>query len=316
MNYFDILLAKKLEDDRDPKVEGLSVTENGRYHEDGVVYDPVIVNVNPTLKTKSITQNGTYQASSDNADGYSSVNVNVEGYKISEVSGLPSSIASFSDGSNLPMPKLKCSIEAVQSGSGDPSPTNIRPISGWDEANITVADDDTDPTVSNVYTIDLNGTRYGGTLDVVSGVLTVTYAKIGLADISKSKYGSYQYGIRTITTFFDSIPNSSLLTGMSNTFALSDSGESYNVDKCSIVFANGNSKTSFLISTQASGLSADASVTEIDAWLRSIDAYIVYELATPLTIQLTPTAVKSLLGTNNLFADCGDVVEASYWEEL
>lgn len=33
----------------------------------------------PTLITKNITQNGTYNASSDNADGYSSVDVNVSG---------------------------------------------------------------------------------------------------------------------------------------------------------------------------------------------------------------------------------------------
>lgn len=33
----------------------------------------------PVLVTKSITQNGTYNASSDNADGYSQVTVNVSG---------------------------------------------------------------------------------------------------------------------------------------------------------------------------------------------------------------------------------------------
>ena len=33
MDFFDILLAKKLEDDRDPTIEGLSVTENGIYSE-------------------------------------------------------------------------------------------------------------------------------------------------------------------------------------------------------------------------------------------------------------------------------------------
>lgn len=32
-----------------------------------------------TLTTKNITSNGTYNASSDNADGYSSVTVNVSG---------------------------------------------------------------------------------------------------------------------------------------------------------------------------------------------------------------------------------------------
>ena len=34
---------------------------------------------------------------------------------------------------------------------------------------------------------------------------------------------------------------------------------------------------------------------------------IVYPLATPQTYQLTPTEVKTLLGDNNIFADCGDV---------
>jgi hypothetical protein len=160
------------------------------------------------------------------------------------------------------------------------------------------------------------GTVYGGKVDLVSGVLSVTYAKIALADIPKSKYATYQYGVRAITNFFDSIPNSSLLTGMSNTFVLSDSGESYNVDRCSILFANGNAKTSFLISTQASGLSADASVTEIDAWLRSIDAYIVYPLATPITYQLSPTVVKSLRGRNNVFADTGAILDAEYIRDM
>ncbi len=46
------------------------------------------------------------------------------------------SIASFNDGAeDVPMKSLIVNIEPVQSGSGDPSPTNIRPISGWTEVN-------------------------------------------------------------------------------------------------------------------------------------------------------------------------------------
>ena len=33
--------------------------------------------------------------------------------------------------------ELKANITAVQSGSGDPSPTNIRPITGWSAVNVT-----------------------------------------------------------------------------------------------------------------------------------------------------------------------------------
>lgn len=49
-------------------------------------------------------------------------------------------IASFTDGADdVPVKDLTVAIEPVQSGSGDPSPSNVRPISGWTEANVTRA---------------------------------------------------------------------------------------------------------------------------------------------------------------------------------
>ena len=44
-------------------------------------------------------------------------------------------------------------------------------------------------------------------------------------------------------------------------------------------------------------------------------AEVVYKLATPQTIQLTPTQVRTLLGNNNVFADCGEVMELKYYSE-
>ena len=47
-------------------------------------------------------------------------------------------IASFPDGADgLPVKDLTVGIEPVQSGSGDPSPENVRPISGWTGCNVT-----------------------------------------------------------------------------------------------------------------------------------------------------------------------------------
>lgn len=58
-----------------------SVTANGTY--DTTTNDSVVVDVptggGSTLGTKTITQNGTYNASSDSLDGYSQVTVNVSG---------------------------------------------------------------------------------------------------------------------------------------------------------------------------------------------------------------------------------------------
>ena len=48
-------------------------------------------------------------------------------------------VASFSDGGDdLPMKSLKVNIVPKQSGSGDPSPSNVRPISGWDAVDTVV----------------------------------------------------------------------------------------------------------------------------------------------------------------------------------
>ena len=46
-------------------------------------------------------------------------------------------IVSFADGADgMPLSSCVVSIDPVQSGSGDPSPTNVRPISGWTGAQI------------------------------------------------------------------------------------------------------------------------------------------------------------------------------------
>ena len=66
----------------EPTLAEKNITANGTYNAsadnvDG--YSKVNVDVEPTLTTKNITQNGTYNASDDNVDGYSQVNVNVSG---------------------------------------------------------------------------------------------------------------------------------------------------------------------------------------------------------------------------------------------
>ena len=46
-------------------------------------------------------------------------------------------IVSIADGAPMPVSGLSVSIEAVQSGSGDPAPDNVRPITGWTGAQVT-----------------------------------------------------------------------------------------------------------------------------------------------------------------------------------
>jgi hypothetical protein len=73
-----------------------SVTENGTYNatdDEADGYSKVTVNVEPDLTTKTITANGTYSAEDDNADGYSSVTVNVESENNAKFKPLSSFVA-------------------------------------------------------------------------------------------------------------------------------------------------------------------------------------------------------------------------------
>ena len=65
---------------------------------------------------------------------------------------------------------LKLTLEPIQSGSGDPSPTNVRAISGRNSVALTVN--------SDTETISLGQTVYGGVFDVTSGELTIDTDKL------------------------------------------------------------------------------------------------------------------------------------------
>ncbi|MBQ2158011.1 MAG: hypothetical protein II443_05560, partial [Oscillospiraceae bacterium] len=48
-------------------------------------------------------------------------------------------------------------------------------------------------------------------------------------------------------------------------------------------------------------------VSAFKTWLSSNNLQVVYELATPQAYQLTPQQIQTLLGTNNVWANSGDV---------
>lgn len=61
--------------------------------------------------------------------------------------------------------KLKIEFLPKQAGTGDPSPENVRPISGWDSVKVTVSNGGE----SHDYNVTLPETIYGGTVDAVTG---------------------------------------------------------------------------------------------------------------------------------------------------
>lgn len=218
-------------------------------------------------------------------------------------------IASFEDGANgMPIKALTVNIEPVQSGSGDPSPTNVRPISGWTRCNIVVSPT-SDAQDGNTYNITFPteaGTVYSGTLDVTSGVLTVTH-KYKVFD-GTEQFAQYtntgttqRYGYTA-----DDAKSNVKFSVVSNAYK-SDNGfvtaggviDIYN--NC----IGGFNKTVRFAVPYATANDFKAELAAMFSIQTPVE--IIYELAAPIPMQLTPTEVTTLLGTNNIWADCGPV---------
>ena len=56
------------------------------------------------------------------------------------------------------------------------------------------------------------------------------------------------------------------------------------------------------------------SISKRETYLSNNPLWLCYQVATPTTVQLTPTEVRTLLGNNNIFADMGDVDELVYFK--
>lgn len=102
-----------------------------------------------------------------------------------ETSNASGAIASFETDVSVPLDSLVCSFDPVQAGSGDPSPDNVRPISGWTMANIL--DDPAYGGFINWRQSVENGdfatnsgwaARYG-TVSIADGIATVTASSAG-----------------------------------------------------------------------------------------------------------------------------------------
>lgn len=108
-------------------------------------------------------------------------------------------VVSISDAVNAPVVDLTAAIVPVQSGSGDPSPENIRPISGWAECNVTRAG-------KNLFDIDgyltdrsVSYTKSGDTYTITAttSLYTDHYIFSDTDEQVKISYGSFANGTTT-----------------------------------------------------------------------------------------------------------------------
>ena len=156
---------------------------------------------------------------------------------------------------------------------------------------------DYEPYNGNTYTTDLSGTRYGGTLDVVSGVLTVTHKLVTLD--GTETWFTNQAG-------YFALQKSSYDATLSTTEAYSDT---MICNMLPYVYTQPSSQASFNAITHTIRVSMPniSTLADFKTWLGSNNLQFILQLATPTTVQLTAQEVELLVGLNQVWANSGDV---------
>ena len=196
--------------------------------------------------------------------------------------------------------------------AGTPAPDNVLPISGWTGVTGYVSPtlNAQDGTAYPVDWTDVAGTVYGGYVDLVSGVLVAEWAE-AIFDGTEN-WNVYSNGPTTNLCYYRGQFGKKL--GIANvkcnkldlyTNKLWDSTAYYKI--------SGHPTRKTIYITAGSELSGG--VTEFQQWLSENPVTVTYELATPITYQLTPQTIAMLAGTNNVWSNANGNVELTYYAQ-
>ena len=199
----------------------------------------------------------------------------------------------------------KVGLVAQQTGTGNPSPDNVRPITGYSSMDITVN--------GSSITIALGDTYYFGNLDVVSGTLTITHGYYTVISstsfsnfISSAQYGSFA----RVTNIGQQYVDDSAIC----TICDMATGESYNDRTATPTIDRIFIDTQGYVTLRATNTVTISNVNEIKS--RFMGANICYKLAAPVTISLTAQQITAINGVNTITSDTNGEIEVSYKESI
>ena len=152
------------------------------------------------------------------------------------------------------------------------------------------------PPQGEDYTTDLGRTVYKGTLDVVSGLLTVTHAMIQATSVNRQGVVNDSYYAYHTTDIPPGVVTSQYPEAYCDCYAVARNGDArrngtFYLIGGNLVFVN----------------DAFTSVAEANAIISQQKPTVVYPLATPQVYQLDSQQIETLLGVNNIWTNSGDV---------
>lgn len=237
---------------------------------------------------------------------------------ISAINALPvfhsynGNVVNFTTVSPTTLLKLNIEFEPVQSGSGDPSPNNQRPISGWNAVNIWVQPTH-DTTANPTATINLNGTRYGGTLDVATSILTIDRVHATLNGTHTIQLINWRATATSVGWAYSlaTFPNRKTLATtdtvgniLSDKLKTGSYNNAFRGDYDAMISGSSLPAYSFFIRYPDTSLTT---VSAVNTFLSNNPIDIVYEVENPFIIKLPPVTVSTLIGANNIWADTGNI---------
>lgn len=234
----------------------------------------------------------------------------------------PSAAIGFNaSAADMPLKGLVVDIKPVQTGEGDASPINIVPITGRTGCSIVQSPtlDAQDGTTFSISWADAVGTVYSGTLDAVNKKLTVTHVISENGEdgrfYTNGMSGALQYNTLSGYAFY-----SILNAGVQHASGICSMGEYRNI------FSGGDG---WYFTSSATYDRIDFRLSEIPQWgtgstaaenVAIIKNYLaeqyalgkklqfLVKLQNPVVYDLTGIPeITTMLGTNNIWADCGDV---------
>ena len=164
----------------------------------------------------------------------------------------------------------------------------------WADIQIEVGSTATSyaPYTGQTVTINLNGTYYGGYVNLDTGVFTATHIYYNLADLT---YTTTSWGAYRSTTLSDDLKYASPSEAMCDI---------YNYVTYTVLNQQ-KPNNSFALSSNYIYVLADTSPV----------GNVCYKLLNPRTYQLSRTQLRQIAGTNNVFCSTGDVAVKYYATE-
>lgn len=283
------------------------------------------------------------------------------------------SISTVNDAAPLPFNALKVSVEAWQEGSDDPSPSNVRPIHGWDSGEIGVVGKNLAKYWKNGYinssgqfVIDVyNATTYpimlktgetytlrmnSETVASFNGAFFENFDGTNLTGfIKRLKEPTDTTREFTFTaesnSYFVCSGNVNMITPTEENFTTlwkiqlelgsiateytpyNPNGKQYTQQFPTTIYGAEWDVVGGELKQTEGYIASYNGETLPSTWISDRDVYasgttpttgaeVVYKLATPTTIPQQPLSIRLLEGSNNVYADCGEILSGKYWAEV